>query len=49
MNNAAAGTFASTGTVMLATLPILVGVQLLLTALVLDIINVPKEVLSASD
>ncbi len=46
INNANAGTFASTGTVMLATLPILVGVQLLLIALVLDIINVPKDVLS---
>lgn len=48
-NNSAAGTFASTGTVMLATLPILVGVQLLLIALVLDILNVPKDALSADN
>ena len=44
--NAMAGTFASTGTVMLASLPILVGVQLLLIALVLDILNVPRKALS---
>jgi dolichol-phosphate mannosyltransferase len=44
--NALAGTFASTGTVMLASLPILVGIQLLLIALVLDIMSVPKHSLT---
>ncbi len=45
-NNSLAGTFASTGTVMLASLPILVGVQLLLIALVIDILSVPRKALS---
>lgn len=48
INNSAAGTFASTGTVMLAALPILVGVQLLLVALVLDVLNAPREPLSGN-
>jgi dolichol-phosphate mannosyltransferase len=40
---AQAGAVASTGTVMIAVLPIIVGVQLLLQALTLDIQNVPKQ------
>ena len=40
--NSQAGTFASTGTVMLSVLPLLVGFQLLLQALVLDIQQSPR-------
>jgi dolichol-phosphate mannosyltransferase len=40
---AQAGVVASTGTVMIAVLPIIVGVQLLLQALTLDIHNVPGQ------
>jgi glycosyltransferase involved in cell wall biosynthesis len=40
---AQAGAVASTGTVMIAVLPIIVGVQLLLQALTLDIQNVPTQ------
>ena len=39
---AGAGTLASTGTVLLAALPILVGVQFLVQAHVLDIRSVPR-------
>lgn len=46
INNASVGIFTSTGTVMLAVLPILIGVQLLLIALVLDVLSVPKEAFS---
>ena len=38
-----ANTPASTGTVMLAVLPIFLGIQLLLEAIVLDIQNIPKD------
>lgn len=41
--NAAAGQTATAGTVMLAALPILLGVQMLLSALHFDISNVPRE------
>jgi len=41
--SAQAGAVASTGTVMIAVLPIIVGVQLLLQALTLDIQNVPTQ------
>jgi hypothetical protein len=34
---------ASTGTVMIAVLPITLGLQLLLQAIILDIQNIPKE------
>jgi dolichol-phosphate mannosyltransferase len=37
-----------TGTIMLAVLPIIVGVQLLLAAVSLDIMNVPKDVLQGT-
>jgi glycosyltransferase involved in cell wall biosynthesis len=43
-----AGVAATTGTVMLAVLPIIVGVQLLLQALTLDIANIPTEPIHAS-
>ena len=43
-----AGVAATTGTVMIAVLPIIVGVQLLLQALTLDIANVPTEPIHAS-
>jgi dolichol-phosphate mannosyltransferase len=43
-----AGIPATTGTVMIAVLPIIVGVQLLLQALTLDIENVPREPVHAS-
>jgi hypothetical protein len=43
-----AGVAATTGTVMIAVLPIIVGVQLLLQALTLDIQNVPTEPVHAS-
>lgn len=43
VSSAQAGTVASTGTVMIAVLPIIVGVQLLLQAITLDIQNVPAE------
>jgi glycosyltransferase involved in cell wall biosynthesis len=43
-----AGVAATTGTVMIAVLPIIVGVQLLLQALTLDIANVPSEPIHAS-
>ena len=43
-----AGVAATTGTVMLAVLPIIVGVQLLLQAFTLDIQNVPTEPIHAS-
>lgn len=43
-----AGVAATTGTVMLAVLPIIVGVQLLLQALTLDIQNGPTEPIHAS-
>jgi glycosyltransferase involved in cell wall biosynthesis len=43
-----AGVAATTGTVMLAVLPIIVGVQLLLQALTLDIQNAPTEPVHAS-
>ena len=39
------GIVASTGTVMLAALPLIVGVQLLLQSIVLDIQNTPSEVM----
>lgn len=42
----ATGIFASTGTVMLSVLPIILGFQLLLSAMNFDIQNVPKEPLS---
>ena len=45
---AQAGVAATTGTVMIAVLPIIVGVQLLLQALTLDIANVPSEPVHAS-
>ena len=45
---AQAGVAATTGTVMIAVLPIIVGVQLLLQALTLDIANVPTEPVHAS-
>lgn len=41
--NARAGTFASTGTVMVAVLPLILGFQLLLQALVLDVQNTPRR------
>jgi glycosyltransferase involved in cell wall biosynthesis len=41
--SAARGVPASTGTVMLAVLPIILGIQLLLQAIVIDIQNVPDE------
>src|SRR5438445_4432880 len=41
--SAQAGAVASTATVMIAVLPIIVGVQLLVQALTLDIQNVPKQ------
>lgn len=41
-----AGVPATTGTVMIAVLPLILGVQLLLQAAVLDIQNVPKEVIN---
>jgi hypothetical protein len=41
--NSRAGTFASTGTVMLAVLPLILGFQLLLQALVLDVQNTPRR------
>lgn len=40
---------ASTGTVMLAVLPIILGVQFLLQALILDTQNTPKEVIEDQD
>lgn len=40
------GVFASTGTVMLSVLPIILGFQLLLSAINFDIQNVPKEPIS---
>ena len=46
--SAQAGTVASTGTVMIAVLPIIVGVQLLLQALTLDIQNVPSDPVHAN-
>ncbi|MGH2470974.1 MAG: glycosyltransferase family 2 protein [Candidatus Limnocylindria bacterium] len=46
--SAQAGVPATTGTVMIAVLPIIVGVQLLLQALTLDIENVPKQPVHAS-
>lgn len=45
---AQAGVVASTGTVMIAVLPIIVGVQLLLQALTLDIQNIPKQPVHAT-
>jgi len=45
---AQAGVAATTGTVMIAVLPIIVGVQLLLQALTLDVQNVPTEPVHAS-
>ncbi|HEY1374960.1 MAG TPA: glycosyltransferase family 2 protein [Candidatus Binatia bacterium] len=41
--NSRAGTFASTGTVMLAVLPLILGFQLLLQALVLDVQSTPRR------
>ena len=41
--NYRAGTFASTGTVMVAVLPLILGFQLLLQALVLDVQNTPRQ------
>lgn len=41
-----AGTPATTGTVMIAVLPLILGMQLLLQAAVLDTQNVPKDVIS---
>ena len=40
-----AGVPATTGTVMIAVLPLILGMQLLLQAAVLDIQNVPKDVI----
>ncbi len=41
------GVPASTGTVMIAVLPLMIGIQLILQAIVLDIQNVPGEVVDA--
>lgn len=46
VNSARAGVIASTGTVMIAVLPVIIGVQLILQSMVLDIQNVPKDVLT---
>lgn len=46
--SAQTGTVASTGTVMIAVLPIIVGVQLLLQAFTLDIQNAPTQPIHAS-
>ena len=43
LRSAATGVVASTGTVMLAALPVILGFQLLLQALVLDVANAPSE------
>jgi len=43
------GVAAPTGTIMIAVLPLILGVQLLLQAIVMDIQNVPKEVLQRQD
>jgi hypothetical protein len=42
------GITASTGTVMIAVLPLILGIQLLLQALVLDIQSVPREIIWSS-
>lgn len=46
VRSATTGTVASTGTVMIAVLPIILGVQFILQAMVLDIQNVPTQPLS---
>lgn len=45
MNSIQQGVFASTGTVMVAVLPLIVGIQLLLQAIVMDVQNVPDQVI----
>lgn len=47
--SATTGQYASTGTVMLATLPVILGVQLLLNALNYDLSNVPSLPLAGMD
>ena len=42
-------TFASTGTVMVAVLPLILGVQFVLQAIVLDVQNMPKRPLHLDD
>jgi len=46
MQSAQTGNIASTGTVMISVLPIIIGIQLILQAIVLDIQNTPVNVLT---
>jgi hypothetical protein len=49
IHSAVSGVPATSGEVMIAALPVLIGVQLLLGALHYDVQNVPRECLRADD